>query len=173
VSRRLPTAVKAKAVKGLGNQRMAFSVGKWVGDLLFLAGVVGVNRQTGHVVMGYPDLPPEAAERLSSGMLVNDAREGPMAAQAWFVFSQIEDILRREGLSMVNVIRMEQFLTDIRDYGTYNRVRQMFFPSDPPAGTLVEVTALLPTNDARLEVQVTASKKASRTIPWSEEPGRW
>lgn len=165
--------MKAKPVSDTGNQRMAFSVGKWVGSTLYLAGVVGVNRQTGRVVMGYDDLPPEAVERLSSGLLVNDAREGPMVAQAWFVFTQIEDILRRQGLAMANVIRMEQFLTDIRDYTTYNRVRQLFFPTEPPAGTVVEITGLLPTDDARLEVQVTASKETPITIPWSEEPGRW
>ena len=156
-----------------GNQRMSFSVGKWAGDILFLAGVIALNRQTGRIIHGLSDLPADAAEKLTTGWLINDEIEGPMVAQAWFVFEQIRDILEREGLGLDHVVRMEQFLTDIRDYPAYQRVRLMFFPNDPPAGTLVQVAGLLPNADTRLEVQVTASRQKPSGRPWSEVTGRW
>ncbi|MDQ6877030.1 MAG: RidA family protein [Candidatus Dormibacteraeota bacterium] len=152
---------------------MAFSIGKWVGDQLFLAGITAADRHTGRVIAGYADLPPDVAKRLGTGLLVTDAREGPIVAQAWFVFDQIQGILKREGLGLEHIVRMEQFLTHMDDYPAYNRVRQVFFPADPPAGTLVEVTALLPTDDVRLEVQVTASRQIPKTVSWSDDPGRW
>jgi enamine deaminase RidA (YjgF/YER057c/UK114 family) len=155
------------------NQKMAFSIGKWVGDWLFLAGVTGADRHTGKAISGYADLPPDVTKQLSTGLLVTDAREGPIVAQTWFVFDQIRNILEREGLGLQNIVRMEQFLTDMNDYVAFNRVRQAFFPENPPAGTCVAVNALLPTDDVRLEVQVTASRQLPRTIVWSDDKGRW
>jgi enamine deaminase RidA (YjgF/YER057c/UK114 family) len=155
------------------NQRMAFSIGKWVDDTLYLAGVTAADRHTGRVVNGYADLPADVAKSLSTGLLVTDAREGPIVAQAWFVFDQIRNILERQGLGLENVIRMEQFLTDMNDYVAFNRVRQVFWPENPPAGTVVAVNALLPTDEVRLEVQVTASRRRPETITWSDDPGRW
>ena len=160
--------------KGPGaNQRMAFSIGKWVDDTLYLAGVTAADRHTGRVINAYSDLPPDVAKKLSTGLLVTDAREGPIVAQAWFVFDQIRDILERQGLDLDHVIRMEQFLTDMNDYVAFNRVRQMFWRENPPAGTVVEVTALLPTDEVRLEVQVTASRQIPKAIGWSDDQGRW
>jgi enamine deaminase RidA (YjgF/YER057c/UK114 family) len=38
----------------------------------------------------------------------------------------------------------------------YNRVRRLFYPTDPPVSTVVEVSGLLPSREVRIEVEGTA-----------------
>jgi len=66
-----------------------YAVGKWSGDTLFLAGVVAANPATGRVVRGYEDLPADVAATLATGQMSIDSKEGPIAAQAWFILDQI------------------------------------------------------------------------------------
>lgn len=138
-----------------------YSVGKWSGDTLFLAGVVAADPATGRVVRGYEDLPADVARRLATGQMSIDSKEGPIAAQAWFVLDQIRRTLEGEGLSLRHVVRLTQYMKDLRDFPVYNRIRLEFFPEDPPASTVVQVVALLPTDESRLEVDVIAT----RTLP--------
>jgi enamine deaminase RidA (YjgF/YER057c/UK114 family) len=138
-----------------------YSSGKWCGDCLFLAGVVAADPESGRVVEGYDDLPPEALEQLSSaglatGAMSVDSKEGPVAAQAWFVLDRVRRLLVAEGLSLDNVAKLTQYMTDLRDFPVYNRVRLLFWPENPPASTVVQVSALLPTESSRLEVDVVA-----------------
>lgn len=135
-----------------------YSVGKWSGDTLFLAGVVAANPATGRVVDGYEDLPPEVARSLATGQMSVDSKEGPIAAQAWFVLDQVRRTLEGEGLTLRNVVKLTQYMTDLRDFPVYNRIRLMFFPDDPPASTVVRVAELLPTKKSRLEVDVIATR---------------
>lgn len=135
-----------------------YSVGKWSGDTLFLAGVVAADPATGRVVRGYADLPAEVAAELETGQMSVDSKEGPIAAQAWFVLDQVRRTLEGEGLSLRHVVKLTQYMTDLRDFPVYNRVRLRFFPEDPPASTVVQVVALLPTEESRLEVDVVATR---------------
>lgn len=43
---------------------------------------------------------------------------------------------------MNDIVKMTGFITDIRQRDEYLRARQPFFTADPPASTLVEITAL-------------------------------
>jgi enamine deaminase RidA (YjgF/YER057c/UK114 family) len=135
-----------------------YAVGKWSGDTLFLAGVVAVDPATGRVVRGYEDLEPDVARSLATGQLSVDAKEGPIAAQAWFILDQIRRTLEGEGLTLRHVVKLTQYLTDLRDFPVYNRIRVTFFPEDPPASTVVQVAGLLPTEESRLEVDCVATR---------------
>lgn len=139
-----------------------YSVGKWSGDTLFLAGVVAADPATGRVVRGYDDLPPEVAAKLASGQMSIDSKEGPIAAQAWFILDQIRRTLESEGLGLGHVVKLTQYMIDLRDFPVYNRIRLMFFPEDPPASTVIQVAGLLPTEESRLEVDCVATLHPQR-----------
>jgi enamine deaminase RidA (YjgF/YER057c/UK114 family) len=59
------------------------------------------------------------------------------------------------GGDLADVVKLTQYFRDLRDFPIYNRIRSQFF-TDPPASTVVQVAALLPTSDALLEVDATA-----------------
>jgi reactive intermediate/imine deaminase len=89
------------------------------GDLLFVSGCVSLD---------------------ADGNLVG---EGDVVAQARQVFENIGLCLSAAGASFADVVKVTTFLTDIRDRGRINPVRQEFFGDARPASTLVEVSALV------------------------------
>lgn len=126
------------------------------GDLVFLAGIVAADPDTGTLVRGYADLPAEM--RVPAGMtgeMSVDTKDGPIAAQSWYVLSRLRDTLEDLGGSLEDVVSVTQYLCDLRDFPVYNRVRAQFFAT-PPASTVVRVAELLPTPDSRLEVTAVA-----------------
>jgi enamine deaminase RidA (YjgF/YER057c/UK114 family) len=135
-----------------------YAVGKWSGDTYFMAGVVAADPATGRVISGYGDLPPDVAAELGTGQMSVDSKEGPIAAQAWFILDQIRRTLESQGLGLGNVVKLTQYMTDLRDFPVYNRVRLRFFPDDPPASTVIQVAGLLPTEASRLEVDCVATR---------------
>lgn len=136
----------------------SYSAFKWAGDTLFFAGLVAYDPDLGRVVRGYDDLPAEVGNRLASGAPSIDFKDGPIAAQTWFVLEQARRILEGEGLSLRDVVKLTQYMVDLRDFPVYNRVRLEFFPEDPPASTVVQVAGLLPSEDSRVEVDVVAQR---------------
>jgi 2-iminobutanoate/2-iminopropanoate deaminase len=74
-----------------------------------------------------------------SGELVGD---DDTAAQARFVFGELERILAAAGCSPADVVTVTVFLTDVDDRPRVNPVRQEVFGSTRPASTLVEVSGL-------------------------------
>lgn len=139
----------------------SYSAFKWAGDTLHLAGLVAYDVTLGRVVRGYEDIPASVAVELATGAPSIDLKEGPIAAQTWFVLNEAKRILEGEGLVLGDVVRLHQYMTDLRDFPVFNRVRLLFFPSDPPASTVVQVAGLLPSEDSRLEVDVIAHRSSS------------
>lgn len=139
----------------------SYSAFKWAGDTLHLAGLVAYDANLGRVVRGYDDLPPDVAADLATGAPSIDFVEGPVAAQAWFVLDEARRILEGEGLALGDVVRLHQYMTDLRDFPVYNRIRLLFFPDDPPASTVVQVAGLLPNPESRIEVDVIAHRPAT------------
>lgn len=148
----------AAETAGIPQPLANYSVGKWSGDTFFLAGVVAADPSLGRVIRGYADLPPDVASRFATGQMSIDSKEGPIAAQAWFILDQIRRTLEGEGLSLRHVVKLTQYMVDLRDFPVYNRVRLQFFPDDPPASTVIQVAALLPTEESRLEVDCIATR---------------
>jgi enamine deaminase RidA (YjgF/YER057c/UK114 family) len=56
---------------------------------------------------------------------------------------------------MHDAIKLVQYFRDLRHYPFYNRVRGLFYPTDPPASTVVEVARFMPGDAALIEVEAT------------------
>ena len=110
------------------------------GPYLFLAGQIPVDTsQPGApLIRGYDDV-PEAGRFLRVGRSHEDARNGPIAAQAWFTYDLIRQHLEGAGSALDQVLNLVVYLQDMRDFPTFHRVHEHFFPKDPPALTVVEV----------------------------------
>jgi enamine deaminase RidA (YjgF/YER057c/UK114 family) len=126
------------------------------GDLVYLAGIIAVDTVAGRTISGYADLPAEARALLGeTGEMSVDAKDGPIAAQSWFIMEQLRRVLEEAGGTMGDVVNLTQYFLDLRDFPIYNRIRAMYFP-EPPASTVVRVAELLPTPGSLLEVQAVA-----------------
>jgi len=104
------------------------SAGIRVGDILYVSGQLGMNRQA-------PDSTIEGQTRLA---LENTKR-----------------IIEAGGTTMDNVVKCTVFLTRQSDFQGMNRVYREFFPKDPPARSTVVVAALV-SNGAVVEIECMA-----------------
>ena len=67
---------------------------------------------------------------------------GDIEEQTRQVCENIKSALEAAGGSMDDVCRVDVYLRNIGDGERVNKVRRQFFPSPPPASTLVEVSKL-------------------------------
>ncbi len=103
-----------------------------VGDMLFLAGQVGLDPETRTIV------------------------EGGVGAETRQVMSNLNAILEAAGFSMSDVVQAQVFLADLDDYQVMNEIYGSYFAAMPPGRAAVQV-ARLPL-DARVEIMMTAVK---------------
>ncbi len=140
------------------------------GPLVFLAGHIPIKTsEPGKpVVRGFEDVPVEG-RFLATGRSHPDSREGPMAAQAWYVYSQILENLTAQGLALSDVLHMSVFLQDLRDYGTFHRVHKHFYPDTSPA---LSVTGFneVGHRGTLLEIELTAARRA---VGFDVHPVAW
>jgi len=87
------------------------------GNLLFVAGQIGMDPATGQL------------------------REG-IEAQTRQALLNLKAILEAAGASLEQVVRVGVFLQDLKDFQVMNAVYAEFFPQSPPARTTVQVAAL-------------------------------
>jgi len=98
-----------------------------VGNLVFLAGLIGTDPATGKVVQG--------AE-----------------AQIRRIFDNIDLVLRAHGTELQHVVRLTMYFTDRpRQWPVLDKIRRELFPKDPPATTGVGVTVLEQGAEVELE----------------------
>ena len=134
-----------------------YSAWRRAGDFVFLSGVIAVDPARGLVVRGYADIPDDAAAAIGrTGEFSTDAREGPILAQSWYVLDRIRLTVEAAGGRMGDVFKLVQYFKDLDHFPHYSRVRKLFFPGEPPASTVVEVSGMLPTPDILVEVEATA-----------------
>jgi len=100
------------------------------GNLIFTAGQLGMDPDTGLLVKG--DIEGETQQAIMN----------------------IKAILEAEGSSLDNVIKTTVFLRDMNDFSLMNTIYASFFSSNPPARSTVQV-AVLPKN-AAVEIEVVA-----------------
>jgi enamine deaminase RidA (YjgF/YER057c/UK114 family) len=126
------------------------------GDFVFLSGVIAVDPQAGIIIQGYKDIPTEAAQQIGqTGEFSSDFKEGPILAQSWYVLNSIKNTVESTGGQMSDVFKLVQYFKNLDHFPLYSRVRKQFFPGDPPASTVVEVSAMLPSADILIEVEAT------------------
>lgn len=95
-----------------------YSIGVRVGEMLFVAGQIGIDPDSGEVV---------------NGGIEAETRQALLNMQA---------VLEAAGGSMTNVTKTTVFLRDINDFGRMNSVYAEFFGEKPPARSAVQVAAL-------------------------------
>jgi enamine deaminase RidA (YjgF/YER057c/UK114 family) len=143
-----------------------YSLGRWAGNTLYMAGIVAADAATGKFVRGYEDLKPDVAERFRTGHISVDLREGPIVAQTWKIFELLKEAVEREGLTLDHVVKITPYFTDLRNFPGYHRVRKAVFPNNPPAITVVEVTGLLPSADTLIEIDAIVYRDLPREMKW-------
>lgn len=134
-----------------------YSAWRRAGDFVFLSGVIAVDPATASIVKGYADIPADAAELIGrTGEFSTDVKEGPILAQSWFVLDRIRATVEEAGGTMADVFKLVQYFRRLDHFPYYSRVRRLFFPGEPPVSTVVEVSAMMPTDDILVEVEATA-----------------
>jgi enamine deaminase RidA (YjgF/YER057c/UK114 family) len=126
------------------------------GDIVYFAGITAADPSTLKVIKGYSDLPPELRKLAGeTGEMSTDMKDGPIAAQSVFILESLRKTVEAAGGTLDDVVKLTQYFRTLRDFPIYNRIRSTFFPN-PPASTVIQVSELLPTEDALLEVDATA-----------------
>jgi enamine deaminase RidA (YjgF/YER057c/UK114 family) len=134
-----------------------YSAWRRAGDLVLLSGVIAVDPASATIVRGYADIPAEARKLLGqTGEFSTDIKEGPILAQSWYVLDRIRATVEAAGGRMDDVVKLVQYFRNLDHFPHYSRVRKLFFNGEPPASTVVEVSAMLPTADILVEVEATA-----------------
>lgn len=101
------------------------------GGLIFTAGQIPVDPQTGHVMHGDID------------------------GQTHQVLTNLKHVLEAGGSSMDRVVKTTVFLTDLGDFARMNEMYGRFFPEDrAPARSTVQVSRL--PKDVRVEIEAVA-----------------
>lgn len=106
--------ISEKAPKALG----PYSVANRIDDLVFTAGQLGIDPQTGELV-------PGGIEAETRQVLIN-----------------INNVLEAAGSSLDRVVKTTVFLRDMNDFSIMNSVYGQFFKSNFPARSTVQVAAL-------------------------------
>lgn len=102
------------------------------GNLVFLSGQLGIDRQTGMMVDG-------------------------LEAQTHQAFRNIQYVLAEAGLTLANIAKVTVFLNDIQDFSKVNEIYASYFEQPYPARSAFQVAAL-PMNGL-VEIEVIASKE--------------
>ena len=129
--------MKPSSLQMLGQSPLAsdrqirpFSPAVRAGDFVFVSGQVPVDEQ---------------------GQLL----QGGIEAQTRQVFNNINRILAAAGCTLDDVAKVNVWLQDARDFGSFNRVYMECFGAHRPARSTVESRLMI---DARVEMDVTAWK---------------
>ncbi len=101
-----------------------------VGNMLLLAGQIGLDPETRTIV------------------------EGGVEAETRQAMANLEAVLQAAGFSMADVVQAQVFLADMNDYAVMNEIYGSYFAEMPPGRAAVQV-AKLPL-DARVEIMMTA-----------------
>ncbi len=118
--------ISARAPEPVGPYPHAKQVGKWI----FVSGIGPRTRGSAQI--------PGVTLDAQGNVAAHD-----IALQCRSVFDNLRTILEDAGAELENVVDMTVFLTHLKDdFTIYNRVYAEYFPTQRPARTTVEVTAL-------------------------------
>lgn len=123
-------------VKGLGEPISHYTDAVRFGDLLFISGLIGVDKNL--------------------KVVASDA-----ADQTRQIFENIKLVLDEAGATFADILKVTVYLTDIDDRAKINPVRQEYFGSAKPASTLIQIAKLaLP--DAKVEIEAVVGLKTKQ-----------
>ncbi len=148
------------------------------GPFVFSSGQIAIDtsRPGVPVITGFDDIPSQG-RFLQTGRSHTDARNGLIAAQTWFVYDRRRRMLDQIGLSNADIVELDIYLADIRDFVTVSAVHDHFFPGCTPAVTVSEFTEV-GHKGTRIETQLVAYRDPqhpARHVAQVDEgdPPRW
>jgi enamine deaminase RidA (YjgF/YER057c/UK114 family) len=100
--------------------------------------------------------PSGFTSRDASGKVVapNDA-----AGQMRQILENLQAFVEEQGATLADVVKVTVYTTDIEDFAKIHAVRREFFPKDPPASTMIQVTRMVdPTHKLELDAVVLAPR---------------
>jgi len=79
-----------------------------------------------------------------SGLLAKNAEGqlvgvGDIRAQTRQVCENLKTVMEAAGGTLADLVRVDVYITDMRMFDDIHAVRREFFPSEPPASTMVEI----------------------------------
>lgn len=101
------------------------------GDLMFISGQLTIDPATGKLIVGF------------------------LAEQTERILTNIRAIVIEAGATLANVVKTTIFLKNIDDFTEVNTAYAVFFNTDPPARSTVQVAAL--PIDASIEIEAVVS----------------
>lgn len=141
------------------------------GDLAFTAGFIAIKTaEPGKpLVSSFEDVPAEG-RFLATGRSHPDSRDGPIAAQTWYIYNELKKVLDAGGIGFGDVILSTVYLADLRDFAVFHRVHRHFFGTNPPALSVSEFDEV-GHRGCRVEIELTAlavgSKLKRSAVEWS------
>jgi 2-iminobutanoate/2-iminopropanoate deaminase len=122
----------ADAPKAVGPYSQAVATGK----LLFCSGQIPLKPATGELL------------------------HGDVTDQTTQVLENLGAVLRANRMTFANVVKTTVFLTDLGDFAAMNDVYAVYFPSNQPARSTIQVAAL--PKGARVEIEAIAAADGPR-----------
>ncbi|WP_417697765.1 RidA family protein [Psychromonas sp.] len=142
---------------GQGAPLARYAATKRVGDFIFFSGVIAVNPKKKIIVQGFDDIPAEVADAIGrTGQFSADFKQQAILSQSWYVLNSIRQHIEQQGGKMSDVFKLVQYFKNLDHFPLFSQVRDQFFPGEPPISTIVEVSAMLPSEDILIEVEATA-----------------
>lgn len=86
----------------------------------------------------------------------NELAGDDLESQTHQTLNNIEAVLEAAGFNMSDVVKTQVFLDNMDDYQAFNEIYITYFPIDPPARAVVEVSRI--PLDAKVEIMVEAYK---------------
>jgi 2-iminobutanoate/2-iminopropanoate deaminase len=114
------------------NIGLPFTPGILTGNTLYISGHLGRDPVTGQLV---------------SGGIEAEARQS---------LANIREVLIAAGMDFKDVASVTAYITDFKEFETFNTTYREYFPTDPPARATVQVAAL--NAGAHVELQMVAVK---------------
>lgn len=102
------------------------------GDLIFTSGQIPLDPASGELV------------------------QGDIQAQTRQVFSNLREVLKEAGASLDDAVKVNVYMTDLKDFAALNEVYATFFTQPYPARSCVEVSSL--PKGAQVEIEIIARK---------------
>ena len=78
---------------------------------------------------------------------------GDIRGQTRLVCENLRVLVEAQGGTLQDIVSVTVFVLDIRHFDAIHEVRRQYFPTDPPASTMVEVTRLV---DDRMLIEINA-----------------
>lgn len=115
---------------GAGGMALPFTPAIRAGDFVFVSGQVGFNAE-------------------------NEIVAGGIVAQVRQTIENMRKILAAAGCSLEDVVKVNVWLDDARDFASFNRVYASYFKNVPPARSTVQSPLTI---DAKIEMDCVAYK---------------